>query len=448
MDRHANSVATAEDFIASIAEGSDRTEIEAAFKTYIEQPGVPLLSVSLNCEDPANPSIDIRQSRYAPLGSAIDVNSQWHVPMCVSYTADGERKSSCALLSEKTQTIALDADSCPTGLHPNADGAGYYRFAMDSEGWQQLIGDVASMPATEALTFADSLDAAYQAGVVNSEDYLNGLTALVNHETWDVATAATGSLEAIRGIIDPADFETVEAAFLKMVGPRFSSMGEAADAGSALLRQSMLRFMIVMAKDQDMRAPLAEQAAARLGLNGDADPNAAPASELETVFTVGVQDIGEPFFDLLMEQTIASEDPQFRQAATGALARVEDPALVAKLQAALMAESFKGTEAVGILFRQMVRPATTELTYAWIVENQDEIIDKIPASFRSGVVPALGGSFCSFERADEWEAFVVSHADEIPGYERSLAQATESVRLCAGLKEAKGEELLNAFEVY
>ena len=352
------------------------------------------------------------------------------------------------MLSEKTQTIALDADSCPTGLHPNADGAGYYRFAMDSEGWQQLIGDVASMPATEALTFADSLDAAYQAGVVNSEDYLNGLTALVNHETWDVATAATGSLEAIRGIIDPADFETVEAAFLKMVGPRFSSMGEAADAGSALLRQSMLRFMIVMAKDQDMRAPLAEQAAARLGLNGDADPNAAPASELETVFTVGVQDIGEPFFDLLMEQTIASEDPQFRQAATGALARVEDPALVAKLQAALMAESFKGTEAVGILFRQMVRPATTELTYAWIVENQDEIIDKRPASFRSGVVPALGGSFCSFERADEWEAFVVSHADEIPGYERSLAQATESVRLCAGLKEAKGEELLNAFEVY
>lgn len=449
MDRHADSVATAEDFIASIAEGSDRTEIEAAFKTYIEQPGVPLLSVSLNCADPANPSIDVSQSRYAPLGSSIDpAASQWHVPMCISYTADGERKSACSLLSEKTQTIALEADGCPTALHPNADGAGYYRFAMESEGWQQLIGEVGNLPATEALTFSDSLDAAYQAGVVNSDDYLSGLTALVNHDTWDVATAATDSLEAIRGIIDPADFEAVEAAFRKMVGPRFAAMGEPTDAGSALLRQAMLRFMIVMAKDEDMRAPLAAQAAARIGLNGEADPNAAPASELETIFTVGVQDIGETFFDLLIEQAITSEDPQFRQAATGALARVEDPALVAKLQAALMADSFKGTEAVGILFRQMVRPATTELTYAWIIENQDEIIDKIPASFRSGVVPALGGSFCSFERADDWEAFVASHADKIPGYERSLAQATESVRLCAGLKEAKGDELLNAFETY
>ena len=449
MDRHADSVATAEDFIASIAEGSDRTEIEAAFKTYIEQPGVPLLSVSVNCEDPANPGIEVSQSRYAPLGSSIDPEaSQWHVPMCVSYNANGERKSSCALLSEKSQTIALEADSCPTAVHPNADGAGYYRFAMDSDGWQQLIGDVANMPPAEALTFADSLDAAYQAGVVNSGDYLNGLTALVNHETWDVANAATGSLETIRGIIDPSDFETVEAAFRKMVGPRFAAMGEPTDAGSALLRQSMLRFMIVMAKDDAMRAPLAEQAAARIGLNGAANPDAAPASELETIFTVGVQDIGAPFFDMLMEQAIASEDPQFRQAATGALARVEDPALVAKLQSALLEGSFKGTEAVGILFRQMVRTATTELTYAWIVANQDEIIGKIPASFRSGVVPALGGSFCTDERADEWESFVRAHADEIPGYERSLAQAVESIRLCAGLKEAKGKELLDAFATY
>lgn len=447
LDRHADGVATAEDFIESIAEGSDRTEIEQAFKTYIEQPGVPLLSVELNCTDPASPKLDVAQSRYAPLGSKIDANaSRWHIPMCVSYTLGGARKSQCGMLSEQRQSISLEAERCPTAVHPNADGAGYYRFALDDEGWQQLIDTVTVMPAAEALVFADSLDAAFRKGLVNSDTYLAGLSALVNHDTWDVADAATNYLEGLTNVLDPDDLETAEAAFRRMVGPRFAALVQPNDAGSALLRQRMLRFMIVMAKDEEMRAPLAEAAAARIGLNGEPDVDAAPASELETIFSVGVQDIGEPFFELLLEQAIASEDPQFRQSATGALARVEDPLLVARLQDALMAQSFKGTEALGIMFRQMVRTATTELTYAWMVDNQAEFIEMIPAAFRSRVVPGLGGSFCSLDRADEWEAFVVSNAEVIPGYERTLAQSLESVRLCAGLKEAKAGELLAALE--
>ena len=449
MERHADGVATAEDFIESIAEGSDRTEIEQAFKSYIEQPGVPLLAVALNCDDPASPTLDVSQARYAPLGSEIDPDAGlWHIPMCVGYTADGERRTQCGLLSEKQQSIRLQADSCPSAVHPNADGAGYYRFALDNEQWQTLIAGAAGLPASEALVLADSLDAAFQAGVLDADLYLFGLATLVNHPTWDVADAATGYLEGLTNILEPADFATAEAMFRDVVGPRFASLGEPDDAGSALLRQRMLRFMIVAAKDQDMRAPLGEQAAARVGLDGEPDPTAAPASELETILSVGVQDLGEPFFDRLLELTIASEDPQFRAAATGALARVEDPALVARLQDAVMAQSFKGTEALGIVFRQMVRPATTELTYQWIVDNQDQVMEMIPESFRSRVVPGLGGSFCSVDRADEWEAFVLKHADKLPGYERSLAQSMESVRLCAGLKEAKGAELLAAIETY
>jgi len=197
-----------------------------------------------------------------------------------------------------------------------------------------------------------------------------------------------------------------------------------------------------------MRAPLAEQAAAVIGLNGEPDPSAAPESEYETIFSIGVQDIGEPFFDLLMEQAIASEDPSFRGSATGALARVEDPALVARLQAAVLAERFKGTEGLGIMFRQMIRNATTELTYAWFLDNYDTIVEMIPQTFRANAVPGFGGGFCSMERADEWQAFVESHADELPGYERDLAQATESVRLCAALRDASEDDLVEAFSSY
>ena len=448
MDRHADRTATAENFIASVAEGSDRVELEAAFKSYIGQAGVPLLTVSLDCGNPAKPMLNVSQARYAPLGSSIDASTgQWHVPMCVSYEAGSERGSTCALVSEKSQSIELGAASCPTLVHPNADGAGYYRFAMDDAGWQSLIDGAADLPASEALVLADSLDAAFRAGAVSAEQYVAGFAALVRHDAWDVVDKVTQQLESIGNIIEVENLPRVEAAYRAMLGPVFEEL-QVTDSGSALLRERLLRFMIVIARDQDMRAPLAEQAAARLGLDGEPDPDAAPASELETIFSIGVQDIGESFFDLLLEQTIASEDPQFRNAGTGSLARVEDPELVARLQNALMKDSFKGTEGLGIIMRQMVRAATTELTYAWVLDNYDALVQKIPQSFRSNVVPNFGGAFCSMERADEWQAFVEARADQLPGYERDLAQATESVRLCAALRESSQDALVEAFANY
>ena len=449
MKRHADKTATAEDFIVSVSEGSDRAEIEAAFKSFIEQPGVPLLSTRLDCTDPVNPRLEVSQQRYAPLGSAIDPDSgQWQVPMCFAYSTGGEETSQCVLLGEVEQTIDLDADSCPSLVHPNADGAGYYRFAFDDAGWLSLIDEVPGMAPAEALALGDSLQAAFRAGKVSGDTYAAGMVALVNHGTWDVADAATDHLESITTILDTEQLPVVERAFRDIVGPRFARLADGNDAGTALLRQRMQRFLIVTAKDQESRDPLAHDAAARIGLDGEADPSAVPASELETVLTVGVQDLGEPFFDLLLEQAQADPDPAFRAAARGALARVENPALVRKLQRALIEGKFQGSDFLGIVFRQMVREATTELTYAWLTENYDEIAEQLPDFYRARVLPAFGSAFCSAERADEWQAFIQARADQLPGYERTLAQATESVRLCAALREAKAAELVTAFRNY
>jgi alanyl aminopeptidase len=449
MDRHHDGTATAEDFISSVATGSDRTEIEDAFKSFIEQAGVPLMSVSLKCVDGEKPALEVRQERYAPLGSSIDPGaSEWQVPFCVAFEDGGERKSSCTLITERQQTIELDAAGCPRGVMPNADGAGYYRFALDEAGWQDLINNAASLEAAEALVLADSLDAAFRANRVSAATYVAGMVALVNHDTWDVAGAAMTQLEEVVDTIDSSNLPAVEEALQQIVRPRFASLAGATDSGNQLLQQRMQRFLIVVAKDDAMREPLAQLAARRLGLNGEPDPKAAPASELETILTVGVQDLGPPFFELLLQAAKDSDDPAFRNAAIGALARVEDPALVRQLQAAVLAGDFKGTEMLQIVNRQMARAATTELTYAWVRENDATIIERIPETFRSSTFTGFGSAFCSNERADDWQAFIESHADKLPGYERSLAQATESVRLCAGLREASEDDLLAVFAEY
>jgi alanyl aminopeptidase len=449
MKRHQDGTATAEDFIASVAQGSNRAEIKAAFESFIGQPGVPLVAVKLDCRDEQNPRLDLQQTRYAPLGSSIKPDgSSWRIPFCVAFVADGERRTSCALLASKQQSLGLEAKACPTEVHPNADGAGYYRFTLDDAGWRSLVAGTASMPPAEALAFADSLDAAFRAGVVSAEFYVSGMAALVSHDAWDVVAATAAYLEQIAQVIDVAQLPTVEQAFREIAAPRFARLGNGSDTGSVLLRQDLQRFLIVIAKDKAMRKPLAAQAAAILGLDRDPDPSAAPADEHETIFSVGVQDLGEPFFDLLLKRTLATDDPTFRESAIGALARVEDPPLMRKLQAAALAGEFKGSELLAVLFRQMQRTATREPTYAWLMQNDEAIIGMIPETFRSNAVPALGGTFCTDARANEWQVFIRSHAAELPGHERDLAQALESIRLCAALKQASAASLVAAFEYY
>ena len=151
---------------------------------------------------------------------------------------------------------------------------------------------------------------------------------------------------------------------------------------------------------------------------------------------------------MLLAEAVASEDPAFRNAAIGALARAEDPGIVKKLQDAVLAGKFKGTEMFRVVARQMIRVATTELTYAWLRDNDDAIIAMIPETFRSNALPGLGRAFCSNNSADDWQQFIAGHADELPGYERDLAQAIESTQLCAALRKAQAADLVEAFGNY
>jgi alanyl aminopeptidase len=449
MARHADGNANADSFIASVAEGSGAGEIDAAFKSFIAQPGVPLVSVEVNCAEGQQPSIDVSQSRYAPLGSSIDTSaSQWLIPMCISYDSDGASKSNCTMLRESNQTIMLDADTCPSQLLPNADGAGYYRFTMNESWMDGLVEKASSLPAPEALVLADSLDASFRVGQTRAASYVTGMATLVNHPDWDVAQFAMDRLENSINILNAEEQDQVSSALGSIIKPRYLLLAGASDEGSEILRQRMQRFLVVVARDPELRAPLAAQAAARIGMNGEPDLNTVPVDEMETVFSVGVQELGEPFFDLLLAQSLASEDPGFRNSAFGALARVEDPVLINKLQAAMMGGAFNGTELVGILFRQMAREASSELTFNWLIANDEAVIDMLPEHFLSSLFPSLGSYFCSDGRADEWETFVKSNADRLPGYERKLAQATESIRLCTALRGAQGSDLLATLADY
>jgi alanyl aminopeptidase len=446
MARFAHSVADADQFIESLAQGSGQRGIVESFRSFIDQPGVPVVEARLQCAADSAPRIELRQRRYAPLGSTIDADAQqWQIPVCIAYDVADAPGRVCTLLTERTAALDLDLDTCPSAIHPNSNGAGYYRFTLDDAGWAGLVNRAAALEPAEALTLVDSLRAGFRAGTVSARTLIDGLAILAAHPSWDVATATVRASSAVLDLLDGAARERAETALRAVYLPRYEALGGATDESTVLLRVALTEFLALDVDDPGLRAELGALADRTLGTTGRFNASAAPADLLGAVLTVGVQDRGAPFFDRLVGASSASEDPYFKNAAFGALGRVEDPELAARLRAAILERKFPLRESTGMLIAQLGPDATREATWEWVNANADAVIALVPEFFRSQVVPRFGLGFCSPERAADVEAFVVSHASALPGYERSLNQTLEAISLCAALVSEKGAELADAF---
>jgi hypothetical protein len=191
---------------------------------------------------------------------------------------------------------------------------------------------------------------------------------------------------------------------------------------------------------------MAKQAASRIGFGMPANPSAVSDDQLQTVLSVGVQELGEPFFSELIKQGKASDDQAFRREVFLALGRTEDPELTKVLRNEILGDDLTRREAGFLLMRQLARTATNEVTWAWVQDSYRELLDHLLGGTSGGPAISFFGDFlCEAKQAEELKALAEEFADYAPGYEQGLAQALETIALCVTLKEAKSAELAEAF---
>ena len=165
MRRFAHGNATSIDLMNSLAAQAERASaVQAAFASFTDLAGVPFLRTDLDCSAPGKPTLTVRQHRYLPLGSKAADGQTWGIPLCVRYPQDIGTKKQCELIDGATSTVTLDTAACPAWLHPNADGAGYYRFAVAKDDQAALDAAFGQFNEREQRVYADSLSAAWRNG--------------------------------------------------------------------------------------------------------------------------------------------------------------------------------------------------------------------------------------------------------------------------------------------
>jgi alanyl aminopeptidase len=178
LERYAFRNATAGDFLDSLSSASKK-DVTKAFSTFLDQPGVPLLSAALDCAG-KTPVLHLSQSRYVPIGSHGSPDQVWNIPVCVRSGA-GQGAGACMLMTQaKADWPLAGTQSCPQWIEANADAKGYFRVdyqggllnalttgdvvaRLNAAERTELMGSVQAMaiggklPAADALRLAEKL---------------------------------------------------------------------------------------------------------------------------------------------------------------------------------------------------------------------------------------------------------------------------------------------------
>jgi alanyl aminopeptidase len=451
LKAHARGNATSADLIDAVtAQGDDPEGLGKAFFSFIDQPGVPLLKVDVECGK-GRPALVLQQQRYLPIGSSASATQTWGIPLAVRYSDGGTVREEKGLVTGTQARFELkQAQACPAWVMPNAHGTGYYRFALAPKWRQALSGAFAQLDEREQRVLADSTTSAYGAGELTPAQLLAALPQFANAQVRQTATAGMDDIDWMQEHLAGGDAERVTflAAAAGIYRPRLDKLGLAQIDGETdddrLLRAELVEFFAGTLKDKAVRDAMAAQGRAVLGLDsgGKLDADAVSSDLRGTALEVAVQAGGKAAFETAEKHFRATRDAVLRGQLLEALGSASDSQLAERARALVFEPGLlRRNELLSVVEAQTREPALRPAVRQWIDGHFSELVDRMaPAGAR--LVRPYAAGMCSAADATAVQAAFAARMKEVEGGPRALRQAGESIRLCAAAREARAGQPL------
>ncbi len=450
LAKHAYGSGTLEGLLDALSSAAGKN-IAPAFKTFLNQPGLPMVHVGVEEKD-GQPIVHLSQSRYFPVGSTGNIHKGlWDIPMCLRYDIAGQKpQQQCTLLDSRTANVTLDTHGKLAWIMPNAEGIGYYQWALDGDGYGALMKAFDTFTPETQLTIAGSIDAAFHDASLDTAQAMKLLAPLTRADNHAVAEAPMMLVSFAREhLVNKKQQSAVEAWARKLyrhydVAGAFKPGGAPKDANQRQFESSVAAFLADTGRDKTVRTAAAAAADRVLDLDskgrggdGSFDIQALSADFVPTALKVALQDQGKPVFNALVKTFKQADNPFVRNVSLDALASATQSALAKRVRNMALDKTLtKRNEVATILFGQFGQPETRDATWSWLKTHYSELVKRMPGNF-GGYLPRIAGVFCNTSKANEVKTFFQGKLADHPGSQRTLAQAMERASLCAALKKAQ-----------
>jgi cytosol alanyl aminopeptidase len=437
LTKFARRNATAKDFIGTIAEATGRPEIVPAFSDFIDRPGVPFLKTTRICTPPA---LDIAQSAYEPFGFA-PPQRLWRVPVCVA----DDTSRTCKMGEGARFSIPVASD-CTLPVLPNADGGGYYRFALDEEGWRKQTAVADKMNPAGQITLIGNLFASLRAGKAQAADALALVHVLAPAAHWDVLRSLAKRLLMLRQSLSPSDLPAYRAFVSANFLARFRAAGVTPKRNEtpadALARQYLATLLVTEAANPAAQAMLAGP------IEGSAEPgegkwrSLAPEVRAEGLRAALRQDAA--LADTLLQVIATTDNEALRRDIVYAFAGSQDRAAINKLLGFALTRMRTGE--IRYLSEYMVDEAVARATLAAYVNVHARDFEARLGPYGMSRFAEIQGGACDAQAKADAQAFLAGPLKGAPGASRRTTKAVQKIDRCIAFHTVAGPDLAKALK--
>jgi puromycin-sensitive aminopeptidase len=434
IERFKYANARAEDFWSTLTTSTGKP-VDQVMRTFVDQPGLPLVSVDLRCTGTA-PHVVLSQDRYLqdPSPASKVSTPLWQIPVCLR-TATGQSK--CEVLQEKQEAVTLG--SCPAWVVGNAGGRSYYRTVESPEMVRKISADIGKLtPAERMVVLSDELALARA-----SRHDVGSLLDLANGFGQQRVPDVMGTLASVLTTVhrNLTTRETLPA-FRKWVAafiaPALADVGMTADSSEPdekkTLRATVVSIMGETARDPEVLAKARDLVRQELAKPGSVEPTL-----LRVVIDIAALNGDSTLYDQYLARSKAAVDPEERYQYLYALTSFADPAVVRRTMDLVVSPDVRSQDAKLVVARMLGYADTRDLAWDLVRERWLEIQKKTGEIVGNTVIVAALGSFCDAGKADEIEKFFAAHP--VPDATRTLQQSLEAIRSCARFRAAQAPKL-------
>jgi alanyl aminopeptidase len=438
--------ATSAEFLAALA--GDDSSLASAFSSFLDQPGVPLVTAQLACHDGAA-QVNLSQQRFFPLGSSGAAPQFWKVPVCVRYPAGTGEARECTLLEQKSAQLRLTkTTACPGWVEANDGANGYYRVLYQGDLLDDLLknnAQVLSLP--EKVALIGDLAALTSNGKMPLGKALALAPAFAQSPARQVVTK---TMEITTGLQDNLVSDDLLPQYRKyllaLYGGRARELGWKVRPGESEDARFLRRALLGVAGNE-AEDPEAIAEAKRLALAWLDDHKALDPDMVGVVLSIAARHGDRDLFDRMRAAAKKETNENFRGNLISCLGLFQDPEIIKTALPIALSGEFDVRESLGILFAPAGRRQTRDYAYDFVKQNWDLLVAKLPTDTGS-YAPYVASGYCDAEHRKDAESFFTGRSTKFTGGPRILAQVLEGIDLCIAYKNAQEASVTEFLKSY
>jgi aminopeptidase N len=434
LEAHAYRNATSQDLWTAIAATSHRP-VDRILPTFVNQAGVPLIEVSLRCEDNGTMTRGtFRQQRFTlePGSTGAVPGTVWQVPVCTKIQG-ATTLGSCPVLDTERQVVEI-AHGCPSWVFINAGAHGYYRAAYPPEMLRALAPEIeTALTPPERLTLVEDEWALVRAGRHTAGDYLTIASGFGREPISGVLALVTDRLGFIDQYLTTEEARPKLRSFVRSLFRRsLDALGiEKSDRDSddrRALRGILISALGTTGADADVVATSRAAVDRAIGGGRPLDAAAAPA-----LIEVAAEHGDAKLYEAIAAAAERAASPQDHYRYVNALASFRNPGLIERALQESRSARIRTQDTARYLAQFFDNPAARDRAWVFLKQNWTDLEPKLRIAFGDAGLARSLGAFCDARTRDDIRTFFAAH--RLPSATRALDAALERIDNCIELRD-------------